>query len=138
MACVVANAVCVVSTLACFEQIDEIAQLQRRIDKYRRRNNQVQEEHREAKENWAKASEIKKSTAFGNAVRCNSPLLSSCCCCPSLVTRLHDLWNYRRGLKDFASFVRGAGTTEACLCLASGFEDVDGGMQLFGFSLVDL
>ena len=93
-----ANAVCVVSTLACFEQIDEIAQLQRRIDKYRRRifeksiekirfsktkkiykdiyiyhilyvlliseeqvigkrNNQVQEEHREAKENWAKVAD---------------------------------------------------------------------------------
>ncbi|CAK9030583.1 unnamed protein product [Durusdinium trenchii] len=65
MACVAANAVCVVSTLACFEQIDEIAQLQRRIHKYRQRNDQVQERHREAKESWAK------------------------------VQQLHDLWNYR-------------------------------------------
>lgn len=65
MACVAANAVCVISTLACFEQIDEIAQLQRRIHKYQQRKDQVQERHREAKENWAK------------------------------VQQLHDLWNYR-------------------------------------------
>lgn len=65
MACIAANAVCVTSTLACFEQIDEIAQLQRRIHKYQQRKDQVQERHQEAKENWAK------------------------------VQQLHDLWNYR-------------------------------------------
>jgi len=60
-----ANLMCVVSTLACFEQIDEIAQLQRRIHGYRQRSERVKEQHRKANENWAK------------------------------VQQLHDLWNYR-------------------------------------------
>jgi len=60
-----ANLLCVVSTLACFEQIDEIAQLQRRIHGYRQRSERVKEQHRKANENWAK------------------------------VQQLHDLWNYR-------------------------------------------
>lgn len=62
---VFSNMVCVVSILACFEQIDEIAKLQRRINSYRERNNEVQERHRQATDNWEK------------------------------VTQLHDLWNYR-------------------------------------------
>jgi len=65
IALVCCNWLCVLSTLACFEQIDEIAQLQRRICRYRERSDRVQEQHREAKENWAK------------------------------VQQLHDLWNYR-------------------------------------------
>jgi len=60
-----ANLICVVSTLACFEQIDEIAQLQRRIHGYRQRSERVKEQHRKANENWTK------------------------------VQQLHDLWNYR-------------------------------------------
>eukprot|EP00931_Biecheleriopsis_adriatica_P076644 TRINITY_DN50333_c0_g1_i1.p1 TRINITY_DN50333_c0_g1~~TRINITY_DN50333_c0_g1_i1.p1 ORF type:complete len:586 (+),score=98.73 TRINITY_DN50333_c0_g1_i1:92-1849(+) len=65
MALVIANAICVLSTLACFEQIDEIAHLQRRIQGYRQRSERVKEQHQKANENWAK------------------------------VQQLHDLWNYR-------------------------------------------
>jgi hypothetical protein len=65
MLLVIANAVCVVSTLACFEQIDEIAQLQRKIDRYTQRRDKVMEQHRRANDNYDK------------------------------ILQLQDLWNYR-------------------------------------------
>lgn len=65
MLLVIANGMCVVSILACFEQIDEIAQLQRKIHCYTQRRDKVQEQHRKANENYDK------------------------------ILQLQDLWNYR-------------------------------------------
>jgi hypothetical protein len=62
---VIANFACVISTLACFEQIDEIAKLQQRIAKYQTKSEKVKEDFKQATDNWEK------------------------------VQQLHDLWNYR-------------------------------------------
>lgn len=59
------NEVCVSSMLACFEQINEIAQLERQIHVYERRSEEVAERRDEARRNWEQ------------------------------VQQLHDLWLYR-------------------------------------------
>jgi len=65
MLLVIANFVCVISTLACFAQIDEIAKLQQKISRCQARSEQVRRAFQENTETWNK------------------------------VQQLHDLWNYR-------------------------------------------
>lgn len=62
---VIMNEVCIVSMLACFEQINEIAQLEQQIHVYEQRNDEVGRRRDEARNNWEK------------------------------VQQLHDLWLYR-------------------------------------------
>jgi hypothetical protein len=62
---VIINALCLLSMLACFEQINEIAILERDIQRYERWNEEVGDKRKEAKRNWEK------------------------------VQQLHDLWLYR-------------------------------------------
>jgi len=59
------NEMCIISMLACFEQINEIAQLERQIHVYEQRKEEVEQRTVEAKGNWEK------------------------------VQQLHDLWLYR-------------------------------------------
>ncbi|CAE7376369.1 nek8 [Symbiodinium pilosum] len=65
MAVFIANEVCVVAILICFEQIDEIAQLQRQQQRYRERRERLAAKAQKARNDWTK------------------------------VQRLFDLWNYR-------------------------------------------
>ncbi|CAK0894782.1 unnamed protein product [Prorocentrum cordatum] len=65
MLLVIANFACVVSTLACFEQIDEIAKLQQRIARYQTKAEKVKEDFKKATDDWER------------------------------IQQLHDLWNYR-------------------------------------------
>jgi len=62
---VAVNEVCIISMLACFEQINEIAQLERQILAFTRRSEEVEERKKEARSNWEQ------------------------------VKQLHDLWLYR-------------------------------------------
>ncbi|CAE7359938.1 nek8, partial [Symbiodinium necroappetens] len=61
----IANEVCVLAILICFEQIDEIAKLQRQQQRYRERRERLAAKAKSAREDWMK------------------------------VQRLFDLWNYR-------------------------------------------
>ncbi|CAK0835019.1 unnamed protein product [Prorocentrum cordatum] len=65
MALLAVNTVCVISTLACFEQLDEIAKLQQRISKYQAMSEKMKVEFKQVNDKWKK------------------------------VQQLHDLWNYR-------------------------------------------
>jgi len=62
---VIINLICIISVLACFEQINEIAILEQQIHVYEQRNEEVGKRRDEARENWEK------------------------------VQQLHDLWLYR-------------------------------------------
>eukprot|EP00927_Polykrikos_kofoidii_P020364 TRINITY_DN19645_c0_g1_i1.p1 TRINITY_DN19645_c0_g1~~TRINITY_DN19645_c0_g1_i1.p1 ORF type:complete len:533 (+),score=89.68 TRINITY_DN19645_c0_g1_i1:55-1653(+) len=65
IATVFLNLAAVITVLACFEQIDELAKLEHQILQFEKRNEEVKEERQEAMANWEK------------------------------VERLHDLWLYR-------------------------------------------
>mmetsp|Transcript_120544 Transcript_120544/g.336333 ORF Transcript_120544/g.336333 Transcript_120544/m.336333 type:complete len:534 (+) Transcript_120544:130-1731(+) len=65
LALVITNVICITSLLACFEQINEIAQLEHQIHVYERRSAEVGQRRDEARSSWEK------------------------------VQQLHDLWLYR-------------------------------------------
>lgn len=55
---IIVNECCVISLLACFEQINEIAQLERQIDQYKHRNEEVGKRRDEARANWEKVQQL--------------------------------------------------------------------------------
>jgi len=65
VALVTINEICVISILACFEQLNDIAILERQIETYARHNQDVSKKHEKAMDDW------------------------------KMFEQLHDLWEYR-------------------------------------------
>lgn len=57
-ALIIVNESCLISLLACFEQINEIALLERQIDAYKHRNDEVRVRRDEARANWEKVQQL--------------------------------------------------------------------------------
>lgn len=55
---VIINEACIVSMLACFEQINEIAQLEQQIQVFEQRSEEVGQRRDEAKESWEKVQQL--------------------------------------------------------------------------------
>jgi len=58
LALVAFNEVCIVSVLACFEQLNDIAILERQIETFQRHNEQAKEKHAKAMDDWQKVEQL--------------------------------------------------------------------------------